>query len=177
MPAERTEFTIPGLDPDPASGSFVVSLTEETPDAQYNLFFVQGDSDADDSDTGSVAVSVFNCPPGMTRETLATGSCLPASGFDLNIYPPTGGAFSLDTANVQGNVITWPDLPFGVYGVEQVILPPGYTDGFAPGVTASSLSDRVYVASITETTPNAAIAIYNLVGPPATPDQSAPGDD
>lgn len=176
MPAGRTVFTVPGLTPDPATGSFIVNLTEETPDAQYNLFFLQGESD-DDTDTGSISISVLNCPPGMTRETLATAACLPASGFDLNIYPPTGGALGLNRANVQGNVVTWSNLPYGVYGVEEVILPPGFSDGYAPGATTSSLSDRVYVASITESSPDATITIYNLERPPATPDQSVPGDD
>lgn len=177
MADDRTVFSIPGLDPDPASGSFVVNLTEETPDAQYNLFFLQGESNDDPATSGTVSVSVFNCPPGMTRENLVTGSCLPATGFDLNLYPPTGGALGLSAAEVAGNVVTWSDLPFGVYAVEEVVLPPGYADGFAPGVTVSSLSPRVYVATVEAANARAAIAIYNLEGPPPTPGVDSPGDD
>ena len=171
-PPGYTTFTIPTLTLDPVTNTFITRLTAATPDAQYNLFFLQeGDAGA----SGSITVSVFDCPPGMTRDTLVATACQPSTGFSLSLYPPTGGLLGMDDAVVQGNVVTWTDLPFGAYAIEEVSLPPGYSDPFAPGVPTSSSSNRVYVATVAEDAPRAEIAVYNLQAPVPAPAPTPPG--
>ena len=174
MPAGYTTFTIPGLTLDPATSTYVVPLTEAAPEAQCNLFFLQeGDSGA----SGSITVSVFDCPPGMSRDALVAASCQPSTGFDLNLYPPTGGALGLDAASIQGNSVTWTDLPFAEYAIEEVGIPAGYVDVVAPGVPTSSASDQVFVAAISSAAPRVEIAMYNLQTLPVVPAPTAAGAD
>lgn len=175
LPPEFTAIIIPGLEPDPATGNFTVQLTDAVPDAQYNLFFLQpGAVETAVADTGAISVSVFDCPPGMGRDTLVPASCQPSAAFELNLYPPTGGALGLAEASVQGNVVTWSDLPFARYAIEEVVLPPGYVDAYAPEVPISDASDRVYIAAVSDSTPQAGISIYNLQVP-AVPSQTPAG--
>lgn len=174
LPPEFTSFVIPGLEPDPASGDFTVQLTAAVPDAQYNLFFLQPDT-AETGGAGRISVSVFDCPPGMGRDTLVPASCQPSAGFELNLYPPTGGVLGLAEASVQANVVTWSDLPFARYAVEEVILPPGYVDALAPDVPVSDTSDRVYITAVSASTPQAGFTIYNLQAPPTAPTQTPAG--
>lgn len=177
LPPEFTSFVIPGLEPDPATGDFTVQLTDAVPDAQFNLFFLQpGAAETDAAGAGVISVSVFDCPPGMGRDTLVPASCQPSAGFELNLYPPSGGALGLAEASVQGNVVTWSDLPFARYAVEEVLLPPGYVDAFAPEVPISDASDRVYITAVSESTPQAGITIYNLQAPATGPTQTPAGE-
>ena len=168
LPTEFTAFVIPGLEPDPVTGVFTVQLTDAVPDAQFNVFFLQpGDAEAEVG--GAISVTVLNCPPGMGRDTLVPASCQPSTGFELNLYPPTGGALGLAEASVQGNMATWSDLPFATYAIEEVVLPPGYVDAYAPEVPISETSDRVYITAISESTPQTAITIYNFQVPASAP--------
>ncbi|MDQ3694035.1 MAG: hypothetical protein M3464_10445 [Chloroflexota bacterium] len=174
LPVTHTDFTIPGLDLDPATGSYAVALTAAIPDAQYNLFFLQeGDSGA----SGTITVTVLNCPPGMGRDTLDPAACQPATGFDLNLYPPTGGVLGLSDASVQANTVTWNDVPFAEYGIEEIVLPAGYTDAYAPDAPTSSLSERVSVVAVSAASPSQGLTIYNLLVPAGTPDLTSDVDD
>lgn len=174
LPAASTAFAIPGLDLDPATSTYSVRLTDTVPDAQFNVFFLQ---EADSGASGTITVTVLNCPPGMGRDTLVPASCLPAAGFDLNLYPPAGGVIGLTEAAVQGNLVTWSNLPFAEYGIEEVLLPAGYLDAFAPEAPTSSLSDRVSVVGVAASAPRAGLTIYNLEAPASTPALTPDADD
>jgi hypothetical protein len=111
----------------------------------------------------------------MSGDALVAASCQPSAGFDLNLYPPTGGALGLDAASIQGNSVTWTDLPFAEYAIEEVGIPAGYVDVVAPGVPTSSASDQVFVAAISSAAPRVEIAMYNLQTLPVVPAPTAAG--
>jgi hypothetical protein len=141
------------------------TISRDTPDVRANFFLLSTAS-------GSLSVSVFNCPDGMTPDTLVEGDCPAATeGFELQLE---GG--SLDTpltmadATVEGNVVTWSNLPLsaisnpdpggpGTYHVTEPTLPDGYESFIVGGPAMGDGGDFVV---LTADAPSVELTIFTF---------------
>jgi len=131
---------------------------------------------------GSIAVLVYECPAGITPETLDPAVCTPSGGgFALAVLTPGGGQLGVDdgTPNGQGSV-AFTDLAFGTYQVLLTELSPGF-DSYAS--TGGELAaDGGYVFGIGEGAPDAGLDLYQFQpasaepAPPPAADDPGPGD-
>ena len=77
--------------------------------------------------TGSIAVTVYNCPEGMTVENMVGDACdLAGGGFDIVLSIPGGGTLTLADAASDGVSYFWSGLDLGQYGLVESPLPRGY---------------------------------------------------
>jgi hypothetical protein len=150
-----------------ADGSATIS--RDVPDVRANIFLLS-------SANGSVSVSVFNCPEGMTPDTLVGEDCTQATeGFELQLE---GGSLDapLTTADatVEGGVVTWSELPLssttdvgpgdpGTYHVTETVLPDGYESYIVTGPEPLGVGGDFVV--LTADAPSADMAIYNFTAP------------
>jgi hypothetical protein len=147
-----------------ADGNATVS--RDTPDVRANFFLLS-------SANGSVTVTVFNCPEGMTPDTLVGEDCTQATeGFELQLE---GGSLenpltTADGAN-EGGVITWSDLPLsstadaasgdpGTYHVTETTLPDGYESYIVTGPEPLGSGGDFVV--LTADAPTANVEIFNF---------------
>lgn len=118
------------------------------------------------SQTGSIAVQVFACPPGMTADSLDAAACIPAEvDFDVTLAGAAlEGPLTLADATLAGDAFTWENLPAGDYVIAEALLPTGY-DSYvldAPGATGSAATGfRVTLDPAGSPLP---VRIYNFAG-------------
>jgi hypothetical protein len=114
--------------------------------------------------TGSIGVAVYNCPPGMTVESLVGDACRGApGGFDIVLTTPDGETLMVAEASGGGNSFVWSDLPLGQYGLIEDPLPEGYDSYFIPGSAAVGGSPETgYSVTIDESAPDIGLTIYNF---------------
>lgn len=163
--------------PDPSGGAvslaeFVVAMIgPEMP--QPTLPTSPGTADAAvtpdtaSSGTGSIAVEVFGCPPGMTLDTFNAAACSPVeSEFDVTLSgagipePLTTG-----DATRSGEAVRWADLPFGEYVLAEAILPDGYADYAMAARGAAGNSTLGYRVTIDASNPDLVARIFNFAAP------------
>jgi hypothetical protein len=114
--------------------------------------------------TGSIAVAVYNCPPGMTADDLVGDTCNPADpGYDFALTTPDGGTLKLADAASKDSGWTWSGLAPGQYGLVENPLPEGFESYFIPGSDAVSGSpDKGYTITIDESAPDVQLTVYNF---------------
>ncbi len=169
LPNGYVDYVIPGVDVDNASGSYAVTIDEKEPNPAYSVYNLQTEATGE----GTVTVRVFDCPPGMTRETLVGDTCQASSDFDLLLYLSDGGSLGLDDATVNRNVVTW-NVPEGDSFVEETSLPAGYTDAYAPNTETAADNSAAYLVTVSSEEPAADLAIYNLADADETPVATEP---
>ena len=125
--------------------------------------------------TGSLTIRVYNCPEGMTPETLDPAQCEPVTrGFDFRLRgSPIEGSLTLDDASrLDRQRYRWRDLPYGRYRLTETRLPRGYDTYFVPrSDLVRGSPERGYVITIGEDDRNVSIRVYNL----QLPDEEAVG--
>ncbi|MBL8126166.1 MAG: hypothetical protein JNM64_00925 [Chloroflexia bacterium] len=118
------------------------------------------------SDAGSIAISVYDCPPGMTTTTFNAAACAPTTqDFDLTI---SGNALALPLtvgdASAEGDNLVWGGLPLGDYVIAEAVLPLGYADYGLAARGASGNSTLGYRVTLDAETPDLTARIYNFTG-------------
>ena len=132
----------------------VTTATTETPDTTTVV------------DSGSIAVSVYDCPPGMTTATFNAAACAPTvQDFDITI---SGSALSapltVGDATADGENLIWGDLPLGDYVIAEAVLPLGYTDYGLAARGASGDSTLGYRVTLDAEAPTLSARIFNFTG-------------
>jgi hypothetical protein len=153
--------------------SSAVTISRDTPDVRENFYLLT-------SATGSLTARVYNCPEGMTPETMVGDDCdLATEGFDLKL---SGGSLApegltLADATNDGGVITWNDLALspvsnpnpgdpGTYHLTQTALPDGYESYIVTG--PAPMGDGGDYVVLTADQPAVELAIYNFFEPAGT---------
>jgi hypothetical protein len=133
----------------------------------------------------TISLGVFNCPPGMSAETIDSEECSPATdGFDVRITSLSGvmAPLTLAEATLDGELFVWDSAlidgrgAFGPLAIQETALPAGFTDYLVAGdgVELNVLGDWAF--AVTPKTPNPILSIYNFAPAEATPgaDPTAP---
>jgi len=130
---------------------------------------------AQDGVANSISLQVFNCPAGVTADTLVADNCaLATDGFDVRIFslegvaqPLTLADASLDSGTfVFGDEDLDPGGLFGLLGIEETVLPAGYTSYVVTGGGAA-FDESGYSFENTLDAPDTFLTIFNF----------APGSD
>jgi hypothetical protein len=160
--ADRAGFVVAIIGPEippptlPGSGTEAPSTpaSSETPEASAT------------AETGSIAISVFECPPGMTTATFNAAACTPTDqDFDITI---SGNALSIPLtvgdATAEGENLVWTGLPLGEYVIAEAVLPLGYADYGLAARGAMGNSTLGYRVTLDAETPDLTARIYNFTG-------------
>ena len=118
------------------------------------------------TEAGSIAISVYDCPPGMTTATFNAAACAPTNqDFDITI---SGSALAIPLtvgdATAEGDNLVWSGLPLGDYVIAEAVLPLGYTDYGLAARGASGSSTLGYRVTLDAETPDLTARIYNFTG-------------
>lgn len=121
---------------------------------------------AETAETGSITISVYDCPPGMTTTTFNAAACAPTEqDFDVTI---SGSALSapltVGDATADGENLVWSELPLGEYVIAEAVLPLGYADYGLAARGAAGNSTLGYRVSLDAETPALTARIYNFTG-------------
>lgn len=132
--------------PTPASG--------ETPEA------------AATAEPGSIAISVYDCPPGMTTTTFNAAACaLTNQDFDITISGSTLALpLTVGDAAAEGDTLVWGNLPLGEYVIAEAVLPLGYSNYGLAARGASGTSTLGYRVTLDAEAPDLTARIYNFTG-------------
>jgi hypothetical protein len=160
--ADRAGFVVAIIGPEipppalPGSGTQVppTPASSDTPEA------------SEAAETGSIAISVYDCPPGMNTTTFNAAACAPTNqDFDITI---SGDALSLPLtvgdAAAEGENLVWAGLPLGEYVIAEAVLPLGYADYGLAARGASGNSTLGYRVTLDDETPDLTARIYNFTG-------------
>ena len=139
-----------------------VSISDDSPDVRINLFIFSTGS-------GSITVTVFNCPSGWSPDDLDPNGCDPiTSGFGLSLSNGnTGDSLTLNDASSAGDSFVWSGLGLspdadtysdGYYVIDE----PSVPDGFNAYTVSGTSGDGLYV-NLTGDSPNAAITVFNYI--------------
>lgn len=169
LPDGYVDYVVPGVDVDRASGAYTVTIDAKEPNPALSVYNLQTAAEGE----GTVTARIFDCPPGMTRDSLVGDTCQASSDFDLVLYLPDGGSLGLNDADVTDNVVTW-NVPPGDYFVEETSLPAGYDDAYAPNTETATDNSAAYLVTVSSDTPAADLAIYNLSAADETPVATEP---
>lgn len=160
--ADRAGFVVaiigPAIPPPALPGS-----TTEAPPTPAST---ETPATSDTAETGSIAISVYDCPPGMTTPTFNAAACAPTTqDFDITI---SGSALSLPLtvgdAAAEGDTLVWGGLPLGDYVIAEAVLPLGYTDYGLAARGASGSSTLGYRVTLDAEAPDLTARIYNFAG-------------
>lgn len=137
--------------------------------------------------TGSITIYVYDCPEGMTIESLVPDYCVASQGgYEFALSGPAG-EMGLDQAVDLGGAWLWQGLPLGDYAINESALPEAYQTYFIPGSAAiGGSADEGYTVALDESAPDIGLNVYHLQIAPTTgsiavdlflcPSGSAPGD-
>ena len=160
--ADRAGFVVAIIGPEippparPGSGTQipVTPAAAETPET------------AATTETGSIAISVYDCPPGMNTTTFNAAACAPTDqDFDVTISGSTlQGPLTVGDATAVGENLVWAGLPLGDYVIAEAVLPLGYTDYGLAARGASGSSTLGYRVTLDAETPELTARIYNFTG-------------
>jgi len=114
---------------------------------------------------GQLAITVWNCPEGMTVATLVGDFCdLAQGGFDVVVTAPDGSLRTLADATTDGLRFIWTDLPLGAYHLVEDPLPPGYETYFIPGSAAvGGDPDTGYTVTLDPSAPALELSLFNFL--------------
>jgi hypothetical protein len=129
---------------------------------------------------GSVDLRVWGCLNPV--ETFDPASCSQAlDGFDVQLVSEEGEVIPLGEATINDDgAVSWANLPFGTYLVQQPLLLPGAVTYYVPNLPLAD-DGSGYLVSIDRDNPVATVDIYSLppsAAPtvaPATADSDADG--
>jgi hypothetical protein len=162
---DRAGFVVAIIGPEvpapalPTTASTTTAQTPEPPAAETPVT-------SPITETGSISVSVYDCPPGMTTATFNAAACAPTNqDFDITI---SGSALSapltVGDAIADGENLVWSDLPFGDYVIAEAVLPLGYTDYGLAARGATGDSTLGYRVTIDAENPAVTARIFNFTG-------------
>ncbi len=114
-----------GAEYDPAANAFVVTLDKTAPEQRVNLYLMR------DEEAGSLTVRLYDCPAGMTRDTLAGDFCDAGDPSALALVGVDGT--SPGAPAIEGNAATWSDLAAGDYAVSVAGIGGEFADAVLPG--------------------------------------------
>ena len=166
LPAGYDRAVVTGAEPDAATGGYRLSLDEATPTATVDLFALP---EADQF--GSIAVRVYDCPPGMDRATLAGDFCDAADPATVALAGPDGTP--LDPAVIQDNLATWTELPTGSFTIATGGIGDRFIDAFVPN--APEVAPGQFQLAVTAEAPAVETAIFRFQ-PADAPLPDADGD-
>jgi hypothetical protein len=134
---------------------------------------------------GSITVTVYNCPPDMTRDSLVAEECEPTTedfAIDINFgFGADARTVTLADAAFDGQTYVWSGLPVApgpvwgapgdpyLYRIVETELPPGYADYVVAGSEARGDKDGLetrFTVRLIPDAPDASLTIYNFVEPP-----------
>jgi hypothetical protein len=154
--ADRAGFVVAIIGPEIPPPALPSSGTQApaTPDA------------AATAETGSITISVYDCPSGMTTTTFNAAACaLTEQDFDITI---SGSALSapltVGDAAADGATLVWSDLPLGEYVIAEAVLPLGYDDYGLAAASATGNSTLGYRVTLDAETTALTARIYNFTG-------------
>ncbi len=116
-------------------------------------------------EVGSISVTVFDCPEGMTIENLVHDGCeLSTAPFELLLVSQrTQQEWRLSDAADLGGTWVWKDLPLGDYGLHELVVPEPFNTYFIPGSAAVfGSADGGYLVTIDSSAPDIILALYHL---------------
>jgi len=116
-------------------------------------------------EAGSISVTVFDCPEGMTIENLVHDGCeLSTSPFELLLRSQrTGDERRLGDAVDLGGTWVWQNLPLGDYGLHELVVPEPFNTYFIPGSAAVyGSADGGYLVTIDSNAPDIILTLYHL---------------
>jgi hypothetical protein len=130
---------------------------------------------AEPETTGSISLLIYNCPEGMTIETLVGDACDLAEGaFDYALTTPSGDILTLNGTRFTDAGFTWSGLELGTYTLAPTLLPDGFDSSFIPGSAAvGGNGDGTYSVTIDESAPDIQLTAYNFQ--PAAPEPEVTG--
>lgn len=117
--------------------------------------------------TGSISVTVANCPTGVTPETLANAVCGEpvSSSSSITVTSPGGVTLDATDATAGGGSYQFNGLPVsndgGVYIVDQSPLPGGYVDYLIVSGGSGDLNAPAGIA-LTSANPFVEVTIFNF---------------
>ncbi len=116
--------------------------------------------------TGSIAISVYDCPLGMDTSTFNAAACAPTNqDFDITISGSTLSApLTVGDATAEGDTLVWGDLPLGEYVIAEAVLPLGYTDYGLAARGAAGSSTLGYRVTLDAENPEVTARIFNFAG-------------
>ncbi|MCC6315754.1 MAG: hypothetical protein IT337_17285 [Thermomicrobiales bacterium] len=120
------------------------------------------------TETGSVTVQDFTCPPGMTTETFAAAACAPAiDDFDITLSGPAlAEPLTLGDATATDAGFVWDDLPPGEYRIAEAAPPTGYDTYMLAAATAAGDPDSGYRITLEPGQSSLLARIYNFAPTP-----------
>ena len=127
-----------------------------------------------------LTLRAFNCPDGMTAETLNADECTATTtGFDIGIGSTQGPMepYTLADATLEGTAYTWnlgPAPPpvaggrmeFGWYSIGETVLPPGYQSHLIIGDAIRRYQWGRYQIDVSGENWHAELEVYNFTTPP-----------
>ncbi|MCA9878086.1 MAG: hypothetical protein KC442_09895 [Thermomicrobiales bacterium] len=118
------------------------------------------------ADSGSIAISVFDCPPGMTTTTFNAAACAPTEqDFDITVSSGSLAApLTVGDATVEDGSVVWRDLPLGEYVIAEAVLPLGYSSYGLAARGANGNATLGYRVTLDAETPDLTARIYNFTG-------------
>lgn len=116
--------------------------------------------------TGSIAISVYDCPPGMSTTTFNAAACAPTEqDFDITISGSAlASPLTVGDATPDGENLVWTDLPLGDYVIAEAVLPLGYADYGLAARGATGDSTLGYRVTLSAETSALTARIYNFTG-------------
>jgi hypothetical protein len=163
LPAGYVSYTIPGATFDQSTQTFSVAISNDNPNPKLSAYFLMPPGTPTPTATnGAVTVRIFDCPAGMTRDTLVPGQCGPTSGTSVRLVQADGTVRGGNTATIAGNVVTWTNVPPGATQLVVFGLPPGFVDTTAPGVGETSVNPPTFGMTLDATAPSADVSVYNF---------------
>lgn len=170
LPDGYDRTVLEGAAAETAGGGYRLTLDETTPELTADLYAL-----AEAEAAGSLGVRVFDCPPGMTRATLAGDFC--DAGDPSAVSLSGGDGTAPGTPTIEGNLATWTDLAAGTYTVAVGGLDGAFVDAVVPN--AAELAPGQFQVELTAEAPRVETAVYRLRGgeaPEADADADVDGD-
>ena len=136
-------------------------VSAETPDVTTILYVFP-------VTTGSITVTIANCPAGVTPDTLADATCAEPVGTSssVTLTTPDGDTLNASDASASGGTYTFFGLPVAngdgdFYVVDQPTLPSGY-DGYLIVSGGSGEVDAPAGISLTSGNPEVNVTVFNF---------------